>query len=110
MNRHERRKAKKNGADEMRELLFKVLRQGADNCVIVVGSSQGKLQLDRSPPTEFYDIPTLHEERLLALIDRQVLLTVHWDDGDSAATVSVVPADGKPSDEEFKTFSLSFAK
>jgi hypothetical protein len=93
----------------MRKLLFAALREGADNCVIITGSAQGKLRLDRPPPAEFGDILALHEERLLALIDRPVLLAIYWDAGDRNALVSIIPADGSAAtNEPFKTFLLPF--
>jgi hypothetical protein len=91
---------------EMRKLLFAAIREGADHCVIVTGSAQGMLRLDRPPPPEFGELPALHEERLLALIDQPVLLAIYWDDGDRNALVSIIPA---APNEPFKTFLLPFS-
>jgi hypothetical protein len=59
------------------------------------------------PPTEFSDLLHAHGDRLRALLDKPVVLFVHWEDGDKEATVTIMPADGRP-DDPFKTFMLPF--
>jgi hypothetical protein len=53
-----------------------------------------------------------HQERLRALLDKPVILTLHWEDGAKTATCTVIPAcepndRDKPYDEPFQTFELA---
>jgi len=40
-------------------------------------------------------------------MDKPVVLSVHWEDGDKEATVTIMPADGGL-DDPFKKFMLPF--
>lgn len=54
----------------------------------------------------------MHGDRLRALLDKPVVLSVHWNNGDAEATVTVMPADGveRPDDGDkpFETLRLQF--
>ena len=58
------------------------------------------------PPTEFSDLLHAHGDRLRALMDKPVVLSVHWEDGDKEATVTIMPVE--VSDAAFKKFMLPF--
>jgi hypothetical protein len=56
---------------------------------------------------EFYDLLATHGDRLRALLDKPVILTVHWDDGDEEAVVTVIdPSPG--GNELFQKVRLPF--
>jgi hypothetical protein len=53
-----------------------------------------------------------HQDRLRALLDKPVLLTLHWEDRAKTATCTVIPVRepkdwDKPDDEPFRTFELA---
>jgi len=60
------------------------------------------------PPPEFVALTELHTERLRALLDKPVLLTVDWNDGDDVATVTVIPTESEDPNAPFERFTLPF--
>ena len=58
---------------------------------------------------EFAALVNAHKARLYALLDKPVVVTVHWDDGDSEALFSIMPTGGKiDPKKKFETFTLPF--
>jgi hypothetical protein len=48
-----------------------------------------------------------HNDRLIALLDKPVILAVTWEDNDVTANVIVIPCEGDP-DKPFEQFALPF--
>jgi hypothetical protein len=65
---------------------------------------------EEPPPNEFAALVHAHSDRLRALLDRPVILAVHWDAGDACAVVQIMPADSKAShtSKPFAEFELPF--
>ena len=64
---------------------------------------------EERPPSEFAALVHVHSDRLRALLDRPIILAVHWDDGDACAVVQIMPADNKASTSKpFAEFELPF--
>jgi hypothetical protein len=76
---------------------------------MIIGANEHGFQVypKEPPPSEFVDLLHAHEDRLRALMDKPVVLLVHWEDGDKEATVTIMPIDGGP-DDPFKKFMLPF--
>jgi hypothetical protein len=129
MNRHERRaaKAKKElTPDEWKKLLFCAIA-GTDEvtnvnkrskCVMISnasGISSGEaiygLIPEEPPPVEFTALLHEHGAKVRELLEREVILAVHWAEGASHAVVQIIPA-GKPGThdpgEEFAEIELPF--
>ena len=77
--------------------------------VMIIGANEHGFGIypKEPPPSEFIDLLHAHEDRLRALMDKPVVLSVHWEDGDKEATVTIMPVDGGPHDP-FKKFMLPF--
>jgi hypothetical protein len=77
--------------------------------VLITGANEHGFQVypKEPPPSEFIDLLHAHEDRLRALMDKPVVLCVHWEDGDKEASVTIMPVDGRP-DDLFKKFMLPF--
>ena|SRR5262249_18703524 len=77
--------------------------------VMIIGANEHGFGIypKEPPPSEFIDLLHAHENRLRALMDKPVVLSVHWEDGDKEATVTIMPADGGL-DDPFKKFMLPF--
>ena len=76
--------------------------------VMIIGANEHGFGIypKEPPPSEFIDLLHAHEDRLRALMDKPVVLSVHWEDGDKEATVTIMPVE--VSDDAFKTFMLPF--
>jgi hypothetical protein len=62
--------------------------KGAVNkCVMICNADQERFYIipEEEPPPEFADLVRVHEDRLRALLDRPVILVVHWSSGDAKA-------------------------
>jgi len=59
---------------------------------------------------DFIEWANAHRDRLVALLDKPVILFVGWKDGDLAAEVRVIPTDAGPDqdDKPFEIVSLPF--
>jgi hypothetical protein len=106
MNRHARR------ARKLQDESTNVGRQ--KKCVLVFGCcAHGFLVYPKEPPPEeFARLVRTHSDRLRALLDRPVILAVHWDEGDRDAVVQIMPA-GEPGTNPdprtpFEEFALAF--
>ena len=96
--------------DDMMRLFFAALRS-TDNLVLILGdSSKGFSVYPKAPPpAEFVALTHAHSDRLRALLDKPVMLAVHWGNGDQSAIVQVVPVDLKSGpNEKFVEFKLPF--
>ena len=69
--------------------------------VMIIGADEHGFGIypKEPPPSEFIDLLHAHEDRLRALMDKPVVLSVHWEDGDKEATGAQDP---------FKKFMLPF--
>jgi hypothetical protein len=83
--------------------------------LVIIGVNEEGFQMLGPPPDNMEQATALiqyHDERLRALIDKPVLLCVSWENGDHEAVVTIMPADGKPpendetGDKPFEKFTL----
>jgi hypothetical protein len=89
-------------------------------CIILIGVNEDGWMLlrdpndDTRPPPETAFLLAEHEDRLRALLDKPVILAIHWEDGDNEALVTVIPAEDPEAmatrdlDEKFERFTLRF--
>jgi hypothetical protein len=78
------------------------------NKVIVAGITADGFHIAKKCfplPPEFDDLLVAHGQQLRALLDRPVLVAITWNDGDDAATATVVDPTVV---HEFKTVRLPF--
>src|SRR5262245_54132099 len=92
-----------------------LLMEAIGGRVILAGINADGFQVvfPRKPeqmPEGGIDLIQKHSDRLRAILDMPVLVSMHWEDGDEVATCSIIPANGKADDpdEPFKTFTLKF--
>jgi hypothetical protein len=99
-----KRKLKGASSEELPEECTNVGRH--HKMVLMLGSSEQGFHVVpyEPPPPEFEALVHLHSDRLRALLDRPVILAVHWDEGDAAAIVQGMPADGDPNRDPHKRF------
>ena len=67
-----------------------------DHTVMIEGPCGDGFTVEGNEPTappELVGLIALHVDRLRALIDKPVVVCLHWNDGDGEANVVVVPAD-----------------
>jgi hypothetical protein len=78
--------------------------------ILMFGAGEDEFRIlpKEPPPEEFEELVRVHYARLRALLDKLVILVVHWDEGDASAIVQIMPADGKGSDKPFEEFTLLF--
>jgi hypothetical protein len=70
------------------------------NSFILTGDSEEGIRVASKPSRPLIALVQAHEDRLRALLDKPVVLGVNWDDGDSEAVVTVIPADERLLDED----------
>jgi hypothetical protein len=138
MSRHERRRAVKLSSSipgvsiqQERVLLWNAIKGSDDSDVLLEPTNVGQqhkmvllikyraktfgttldIYPEEEPPPEFAALASVHADRLRALLDRPVVLAVHWVEGFPEAFVQVMSA-GKPGtydpNKPFETFTLAF--
>jgi hypothetical protein len=78
--------------------------------VMLAGCSERGFHImpEEPPPPEFEALVNLHSDRLRALLDKPVILAVHWDEGDAAAIVQIMPTDRRDPAKPFEELTLPF--
>jgi hypothetical protein len=95
--------------DEAMLALFYAAIRSAGNTILILGDSPDGFAVypPLPPPSEFIALTHAHSTRLRALLDKPVILAVHWNAGDRAAIVQIMPTKSRP-DEKFVEFTLPF--
>jgi hypothetical protein len=78
------------------------------NVVTIVGYRNGKFHVRGQPLSGPRRLVKIHKEKLIALLNRHLFLSIHWDDGDREAVVYAMPWTGDRSSVE--KLVLSFFK
>ena len=63
------------------------------NVLMLTGVSADGIRSYKQPNEEQTAFIQANHDRLRALLDKPVILTVHWDDGDADALVTIMPDD-----------------
>ena len=82
------------------------------NMVMIAGFTETDGVHCVGPPSanhrQVLELIRYHQDRLRALLDEPVVLTIHWENGDRKALVTIVPVGGKiDPNGKFETVSLS---
>ena len=88
---------------------FMLTRCNAEGFLVYTGADKEPL------PDDGIALINEHTERLRALLDKPVILSVTWEDGDPEALVRIIPAENRECSEEeakkpFEKFTLPFPK
>jgi hypothetical protein len=79
------------------------------NKVLVASASAAGFHLYGNPadaPKGAVELIQKHDEFLRALLEKPVIVTLHWEDEAKTATCTVMPVDCKPN-EAFRKFELA---
>lgn len=83
------------------------------NSIVIAGVDDEGFKMAEEPSSEAIELIQHHGDRLRALLDKPVILNVFWEDGDTEATVAIIPCLPENAPEEeytkpFKTFRIAF--
>jgi hypothetical protein len=81
-----------------------------EKLILMLGSDEQGFHVipEEPPPEEFVALARAHGDRLRVLLDRPVILAVHWNEGDSDALVQIIPVKTDDSKRRFEEFTLAF--
>jgi hypothetical protein len=81
------------------------------NAMLLIGITEKGIQSFKRPTPAGAALVEAHYERLAALLDKPVMISIHWEDGAAEATARIIPADGNDhGNEPFQSFTLPFPK
>ena len=78
------------------------------NVIVLTGVSEEGIYAWEEPPQRGIELIHAHEDRLRALLDKPIMVSLHWEDGDEEATATVML--DMPSDAPFVKFKLPFPR